>query len=234
MDYSKQDQYEEGEEKFKPVIESQKVVGKSKDEKQDELIKQLQEGQGDIVRAIEYGQKAKAPKPNLDNSLLDLGVDEPIPDEPIPNVDDGMSNEYVAFLKEIRLPMTSEVVSTGFDVDYWIEKAISKMNYLEWYVNEQTDNSGEFKKNKYSSDVKITYDRNIKRMSYIKDYLERLEKIKTAPQHEGTGILSQRNRNAYKISQRGSYGNLIIDLPKLIGQLRLVAHKNGGKVFDKV
>ena len=82
--------------------------------------------------------------------------------------------------------------------------------------------------------MKITYDRNIKRISYIKDYLERLKKIKTAPQHEGTGILSQRKRNAYKISQGGSYGNLIIDLPKLMGQLRLVAHKNGSKVYDKV
>ena len=50
----------------------------------------------------------------------------------------------------------------------------------------------------------------------------------------GTGILSQRKRNAYKIGQGGSYGNLTIDLPKLMGQLKLVAHKNGSKVYDKV
>ena len=50
----------------------------------------------------------------------------------------------------------------------------------------------------------------------------------------GTGILSQRKINAYKIGQGGSYGNLTIDLPKLMGQLKLVAHKNGSKIYDKV
>ena len=74
--------------------------------------------------------------------------------------------------------------------------------------------------------MKITYDRNVKRMSYLKDYLERLNKIKTAPQQEGTGIFSQRKRNTYEIGRGGSYGNLIIDLPKLMGQLRLITHKN--------
>ena len=69
VEYSKQVRYEEREKKFKPVIESQIKVKNDRDEKQDELIKRLQEGQDDIVRAIEYGQKVKAPKPN---SLLDL------------------------------------------------------------------------------------------------------------------------------------------------------------------
>ena len=149
-------------------------------------------------------------------------------------MDKGISSEYGEFLKEKKLPMPSKVVSTGFDVDYWIEKAMGKMEYLEEYVNVRTDSKGEFRKEKYSSDVKITYDRNVMRMSYLKDYLERLKKIKAAPQHEGTGVLSQRNRNAYKIGRGGSYGNLTIDLPKLMGQLKLVAHKNGSKVYDKV
>ena len=51
--------------------------------------------------------------------------------------------------------MPSEVVSgsSGFDVDYWIEKATSKMNYLEMYVKKHTGNSGEFKKKKYGNGV---------------------------------------------------------------------------------
>ena len=49
---------------------------------------------------------------------------------------------------------------------------------------------------------------------------------------EGTGY-TQPKRNAYKISSGGQYGNLIIDVPKLMGQLHLVAKKDGEKVLDK-
>ena len=48
-----------------------------------------------------------------------------------------------------------------------------------------------------------------------------------------SGIYTQPKRNAYKISQRGQYGGLVIDLPKLYGHLKVVAHKNGQKVYDK-
>ena len=37
----------------------------------------------------------------------------------------------------------------------------------------------------------------------------------------------------YKISSGGKYGNLIVDVPKLMGQLHLVAKKDGNKVLDK-
>ena len=50
---------------------------------------------------------------------------------------------------------------------------------------------------------------------------------------KGSGIYTQPKRNAYKISQRGQYGGLVIDLPKLYGHLKVVAHKNGQKVYDK-
>ena len=49
----------------------------------------------------------------------------------------------------------------------------------------------------------------------------------------GKGIYTQPKRNAYKISSGGQYGNLIIDVPKLMGQLYLVAKKDGNKVLDK-
>ena len=48
----------------------------------------------------------------------------------------------------------------------------------------------------------------------------------------GTGY-TQPKRNAYKISYGGQYGNLIIDVPKLMGQLHLIAKKDGNKVLDK-
>ena len=40
----------------------------------------------------------------------------------------------------------------------------------------------------------------------------------------GKGIYTQPKRNVYKINpETGTYGNLTIDVPKLYGQLRLVA-----------
>ena len=50
---------------------------------------------------------------------------------------------------------------------------------------------------------------------------------------EGIRRYNQPKRNAYKISQNGQYGGLVIDLPKLQGQLKVIAHKNGQKVYDK-
>ena len=46
----------------------------------------------------------------------------------------------------------------------------------------------------------------------------------------GKGIYTQKKRNAYKINpQTGVYGNVNIDVPKLYGQLKLIAHKDGKK-----
>ena len=49
----------------------------------------------------------------------------------------------------------------------------------------------------------------------------------------GSGIYTQKKRNAYKVNKNGNYGNLIIYLPKLFGQLKVIAHKDNVKVYDK-
>ena len=49
----------------------------------------------------------------------------------------------------------------------------------------------------------------------------------------GEGIYTQPNRNAYKIDKAGKYGNLTIDVPKLMGHLRLIAKKGDQTVIDK-
>ena len=50
----------------------------------------------------------------------------------------------------------------------------------------------------------------------------------------GQGIYTQKKRNAYKIKPNtGVFGNVTIDVPKLYGQLKIIAHKDGKKVYDK-
>ena len=50
----------------------------------------------------------------------------------------------------------------------------------------------------------------------------------------GKCIYTKKKRNIYKINpQTGVYGNVNIDVPKLYGQLKLIAHKDGKKVYEK-
>ena len=67
----------------------------------------------------------------------------------------------------------------------------------------------------------------------LSDYLKLVKARKLGITQKVSGIYTQPKRNAYKISQRGQYGGLVIDLPKLYGHLNVVAHKNGQKVYDK-
>ena len=72
-----------------------------------------------------------------------------------------------------------------------------------------------------------------KDIELIRKYRNKIKAIKLGKDSVvGTGY-TQPKRNAYKISSGGKYGNLIIDVPKLMGQLHLVAKKDGNKVLDK-
>ena len=70
-------------------------------------------------------------------------------------------------------------------------------------------------------------------MKLLQKYKKRIGIIEEGEKTLGYGIYTQKKRNAYKISQKGQYGGLIVDLPKLYGHLKVVAHKNGQKVYDK-
>ena len=71
-----------------------------------------------------------------------------------------------------------------------------------------------------------------KDIKLIQKYRSRIGIIPEGKETIGKGY-TQPKRNAYKISSGGQYGNLIIDIPRLMGQLHLVANKNGNTVLDK-
>ena len=72
-----------------------------------------------------------------------------------------------------------------------------------------------------------------KEINVLQRYKKRIGLIEEGSETIGEGIYTQKKRNAYKISKRGQYGGPVIDLPKLYGHLKVVAHKNGKKVYDK-
>ena len=70
----------------------------------------------------------------------------------------------------------------------------------------------------------------------IKKYRQRIDILEEGAKtlKFGQGIYTQKKRNAYKVyPQTGIYGNVTTDVPKLYGQLKLVASKDGKKVYDK-
>ena len=101
----------------------------------------------------------------------------------------------------------------------------------EYIKNNSTKKGQPFAKLKKSQVT--AYKRNKIELPYLEDYLGRLNHVKAAPKYIGESIYTQKKRNAYKISKGGQHGGLVIDLPKLHGHLKVVAHKNGQKVYDK-
>ena len=88
---------------------------------------------------------------------------------------------------------------------------------------------------KMNSKNPITKKTAQKESKALSGYLRAVKAAKLEAEKKGEGVrrYNQPKRNAYKISPRGQYGGLVIDLPKLQGHLKVVAHKNGRKVYDK-
>ena len=73
-------------------------------------------------------------------------------------------------------------------------------------------------------------------IDFIRKYRQRIGIVEEGTKilKTGQGIYTQKKRNAYKVNPRtGVYGNVRIDVPKVYGQLKLTAHKDGKKVYDK-
>ena len=252
----KQDMYDETAEILKPSIDVQKNI----DEKQDKVIEQLKKNQEKLVEAIEFDptkaitfEGKKLPELNWvpyesedegkdedegEDEDEDEGEDEevkPSTSEKKPqylNLDKGITVEYKNLLEDKGLPLPSEIFKKGSDPNELITKVNSKIKRNQDYIKEHSTKKGE----PYKKLKKIqlsTYQRHKIELPYLEDYLVRLNHIKAAPKYMGEGIHTQKKRNAYKISQNGQYGGLVIDLPKLHGHLKVVAHKNGRKVYDK-
>ena len=214
---AKQDAQEGLSEIYKPIIDVQKSI----DEKQDELIDQLQRNQQALTQVIDANQKAiifdtELPKAieGDERGLTLLNV------ENIFNRDDRiiLKNNHLLPPKDLTEVSLNKLQEERFkSVD--IAKAIGRNKR---YASPET---------RASYDVELDTLRKYRKT--IDDVINSW-KYRTT---KGSGIYTQKKRNAYKIDQNGQYGGLIIDLPKLYGHLKVIAHKNGPeglvKVYDK-
>ena len=241
----RQDAFEGVSEIYKPLIDTQESVKETIDKKQDQLIVQLQDNQKTLSSGLDnlilYNQLSQAApevkqieyQPST-SSTPAITVTEPT--EPkktklkAPDIDNGFDDDDVEILEKYNLHMPSEVFKRAIDGSVDIDNYNVELGKIRKLSGEKGRLSRKSVKEKNAEEIKdFTKDLNVlqKYRNRINVIPEGLKSMKT-----GEGFYTQRKRNAYKVDKNGIYGGLIIDLPKLFGQLRMVAHKDGKKVYD--
>ena len=261
----KQDMYDYTEKLFKPSIKAQKDIKKSIDDKQDELINQIQindelanmkqnqviaklqqnnNKQDEIITNIQKNQKA------LTKGLSDLiepyqreiifrdelpkmiedGEVEPSTSKMKSDLDSGFSSEEIIKLTNKNLPPPSIILKSHLDNTINLNEFLKEIGEM---TKELGRKKGQLSKQKFKTKNKEAISDLSDEIALLQKYKKRINIIEEGAKTVGTGIYTQKKRNAYKISQNGQYGGLVIDLPKLYGHLKVVAHKNGRKVYDK-
>ena len=223
-----QDVQEQLSEVYKPIVKAQEAVKQTIDEKQDKILGQLQENQ----LALKSGLDDLLMVQQLPGSQTQETASLPIgykPEMMKADIDKGFTTDEIKVLTKNQLYPPSQVLNAvknktlDFDeYNYGIGEKLKKLGRDKGSLSKK---EGKIK-NKGRID-EITED-----IKLIQRYRERISIIPEGIDTIGSGYM-QPKRNAYKISSGGKYGNLIIDIPKLIGQLHLVATKNGRKVLDK-
>ena len=234
---AKQDAYEGLSETYKPIIDVQKSI----DEKQGELIEQLQKNQRAITSGLEdiilYQQLPETLRQDqIQDTKLPIDYKPKMMPESPPiyksDLDKGFNHDEIQTLMYYNIPAPSDlfkVVKKG-EVDF--DEFDRTLGKTIQDLGRQKGTLSRSKKARDSNKEKI--DEFTHQIKTLQKYRNRIAIIPEGLETLGSGIYTQKKRNAYKIDQNGQYGGLIIDLPKLYGHLKVIAHKNGPEGLVKV
>lgn len=208
----RQEKYEEQKEVYRPIVE--------KLEKEIDEISGLRE---------EYVKSASAPLAYKERLAITDGSEN----KTVANMNKGFTEYDLGILQKHEFPLPSEVLVDTMSDPVVVDRILGVANNINKELGRQQGNLSTTKNAKIFNKDKI--DKYAKEIKSIKKYKDRLQLIKggVGTIQTGKGIYTQPKRNAYKISPSGQYGTLKIDMPKLIGQLKLIAYKDGNKVYDK-
>ena len=143
----------------------------------------------------------------------------------IAHMDTGFTPEEINTFHKYKLPLPSEVFLESLEDVSSVRKILKESGKLNQKLGrDQGRKANRSKKEEFMEDI-----------AAIKKYRNRLGIIEegTKTLKKGTGIYTQPKRNAYKIKENGQYGSLKIEVPQLLGRLKLIAYKDGQKVYDK-
>ena len=213
---NKQDVYEKTSEDLKPLTE--------KFDKEIEEISKLREDvNNQVVPYAEQVQRLALPSPS--------GQVTP---KRISDMNKGFTQEEWAIIQKHNLPIPGNVSLETIEKRNYALQILNKSGEINKELGRKKGNLSGTKKNRKINAAEIAeYE---KEMETIQKYRERIDLIKKGMSTLTVvkGIYTQMKRNAYKINpQTGVYGIIRIDIPQLYGQLKLIAHKDGKKVYDK-
>ena len=209
-----------------PLIEQQKKT----DEKQDKVIEQLQKNQLAITSGIQDIMTLNTELPQVEPENFGGLRELPAPEEKVmANIDKKFNKEEMEIIKKNKLMTPSELLKLNVaelkDYAEEVKKISKKIGYSEL---------GPLKRKKDESlDPKIE---EIKReKEIINSYGETVRDVINFQTHystpkKGQGI-RQPKRHAYKI-QDGSYGGLVIDLPRLYNEFKLNVFRGGKLLYE--
>ena len=231
----RQDVQEDLSEVYKPIVKVQDDVKKTIDEKQDAVIKQLQKNQKEISSGLQdLALVNTLPVESHSKEPTKLPLDykpELMKPQNKSNIDKGFTGEEMQKLIGYELLAPSDVLQGSVSGALNFDEYDGKIGDMLKDLGRQKGHLSTTKKAKAKN--KEAIDELTKEIKLIQKYTDRIRIIPEGKETLGTGYL-QPKRNAYKVQNGGQYGNLVIDVPKLIGQLRLLAKKDGKPVIDKL
>ena len=148
----------------------------------------------------------------------------------VADMNKGLTQEELAFIQNQQLPLPADIFLQTLKEPNYAKQILDKSGKINKDLGQKKASLSTKKNNrKRNKDEIAEYTEEIDIKKYKELVLEGAKTLKV-----GQGIYTQKKRNAHKINPNtGVYGNVNIDLPKLYGQLKLIAHKDGKKVYDK-
>ena len=207
---NKQNVYKKTSEDLKPLTE--------KFDKEIEEISKLRENVNkQVVPYAEQVQRLALPGPSGE-----------VAPKMVADLNKGLTQEELAFIQTQQFPLPADIFL----------QTLKQQNYAKQIL----DKSGEMNKELGSKKAHLSTTKTARKKNkdQIAEYDEGIEIIRKYRQRgyknveSVKGYLHTEKENAYKINPNtGVYGNVTIDVTKLYGQLKLIAHKDDKKVCDK-
>ena len=213
---NKQNVYEKTSEDLQPLTEKF-------DEEIEEISKLREDVNKQVVPYAEQVQRLALPGPSGEGApklISDLNA--------------GFIADELQIIQKYNLPIPGDVLLATIEKRHYAPQISDQSGDINQKLGLKKGQLMTTKKNRKKNAAEIAeYDKEI---ATIQKYRDRIDLVKKgmATLTVGKGIYTQKKRNAYKINPNtGVYGNISIDIPKLYGQLNLIAHKDGKKVYDK-
>ena len=204
-----------------PLIEQQKKT----DKKQDKVIEQLQKNQLALTSGIQdvLSREWEAPSPQPTSPQQILSGDEEWKDPPEvlqPDAEKFWDENLYKLIERNKLKNAKELYKLSLDELTKYQK--NAENFQSWAGNQLKGSQ----KNKDMAQLN-------KNVESAKIYANTVHNILEAKRHSATPQKGsgQPKRNAYKI-QDGRYGGLVIDLPKLMNEMKIDVFRGGKLLYS--